>query len=245
MNQNISSRIQYLFPDKTIHIKKKYKSKKNNVFLITIDNNPKIVKLFNTNNKEGMEREIHMLRTIPSPFHIPRLYQVNIDDKLLIMEYIVGENLCDVINDCSISKEKKKSNIRSLAKWFASFHLTLKKDYDYYIKGDSHIRNFIILEHDICGVDFEETRIGNLSEDIAECCVSILLTNKIFTHEKFLWCKELIQTYQQQVTWPLDDLEPIFYHTIERVITRRKKSNELYEIYMKNKKKIQQIILPQ
>jgi hypothetical protein len=47
----------------------------------------------------------------------------------------------------------------------------------------------------IWGVDFEESRLGKVIEDIAGICSSILSTDPMFTSEKFKLCEIFIDTY--------------------------------------------------
>jgi tRNA A-37 threonylcarbamoyl transferase component Bud32 len=243
MKQILSQILHRLFPDTNIQMKKEFKSKTNTVALISIDNTLQIVKYFNKSNQKGLEQEIHLLRIIPFSFQIPQMYMINRENNLVIMEYIKGQNLCDALHDMSISQEKKEQYIHSLATWFAKFHQITKKNDDVLIKGDAHIRNFIVSDDKIFGVDFEESQIGNPTEDIVECCVSILFTDPFCTDEKFIWCNDFIKTYNELVPWSLINLDSYFHKTIEKVITRRNNSNKLWNDYLKKRQKIKHIFL--
>jgi hypothetical protein len=110
------------------------------------------------------------------------------------MNYIIGENLCDIINDENASFSEKKRLTILLAEWFYEFHNFFKTEDQFRIRGDSTLRNFILTDR-IWGVDFEESRIGKVIEDIAGICSSILSTDPMFTSEKFQLCKIFIEAY--------------------------------------------------
>jgi thiamine kinase-like enzyme len=73
------------------------------------------------------------------------------------------------------------------------------------IRGDSILRNFIVTDR-IWGVDFEESRAGNPTEDIGSICSSILSTDPMFTNEKFLLCKWFIKSYKIYVKWNVNNI---------------------------------------
>ena len=125
---------------------------------------------------------------------IPTLYEIDYFNNFLIMQYIKGKNLCDIINSNDTSFDRKLKIIILLAKWFLEFHEYFKTQKKFFLRGDSNLRNFLY-DTQIWGVDFEESRFGEPIEDIACMCSSILSTDPMFTPEKFQLCKIFIDSY--------------------------------------------------
>ena len=242
MNTRDNASLENHFADQPFEIIKEYHSKKNTVILIHSDNKPIIVKRFHPSNKKGMEREIRILKMVRSIIHAPRIYQIDKQNILITMEYINGENLCDLIHNPLKSYDKKNQIIEEMARWFAHFHFYIKENNHFLLKGDAHIRNFIVSNQGVNGIDFEESIKGPPSIDIAECCVSILLTTPVFTDEKLSWCKRFKMTYQNSVSWTLDEFESIFFQTLYTIIERRENHDELHKIITLKKKKIEETI---
>jgi hypothetical protein len=130
-----------------------------------------------------------------------------------------------------------------VAQWFSNFHHHTKDSTTFLLKGDAHIRNFIVSNQVIYGVDFEEFKRGSPTIDITECCVSILLTTPEFTDEKFYWCKRLKKVYYNNVSWVLNEFKPIFHKILYITINRRANHDELYNKLILNKNKIKEIVL--
>lgn len=242
MNPRVKAILEKYFADKPFEIKKEYHSKKNTVVLILNDKDSFIVKVFHPSNRKSMQRETQILSVLPSNINHPMIYQIDYENNLVKMEYINGENLCDFLHNTKISIDRKNKVIDQLARWFASFHQLYKSNKTVLLKGDAHIRNFIVSNEQIFGVDFEESKNGKTSIDIADCCASILLTSPIFTDEKLNWCKQLITIYQNSVPWVLDDIEQELDNSLKNVINRRNNPKELFEVVMVKKARIQQII---
>jgi aminoglycoside phosphotransferase (APT) family kinase protein len=148
----------------------------------------------------------------------------------------MGKNLCDFINDEFTSYEDKEKIVTKLARWFVDFH-DYFKDNDFYIRGDSILRNFI-LNDKIWGVDFEESRVGKPIEDVACMCSSILTTDPMFTKEKFNLCTTFIRSYEESANWRLDNVkDEVAYAILERIQWRPDKENILRSFSNKIRKK--------
>jgi len=202
---------------KDVVVHKQFESKKNTLAYVTMKDKPRVLKWFVPSFKRQMETEYNVLKKGSSDLNIPFLYEKDNQNNVLILSYIVGENLCDLINDEEISFEEKKRLIILLADWFVKFHTFFKKEEGFCIRGDSNLRNFIFTDK-IWGVDFEEFRPGKPIEDIAGMCSSILSTDPIFTSEKFKLCEIFRESYKESVDWFLNDLyDEIAYALLEKI----------------------------
>lgn len=175
-------------------LQEKFHSKKNTVAYVTIDGKPRILKWFVPGLKRQMFNEYNILKEGASKLNIPTILEKDEKNNVLIMSYIIGENLCDIINDEKTTFNEKNRLIILLADWFFNFHNHFKTEDQFRIRGDCNLRNFILSDR-IWGVDFEESRLGMVVEDIAGMCSSILSTDPMFNSEKFKLCKNFIDSY--------------------------------------------------
>ena len=192
--RNIEELIQKVKKYKNAVIQEKFKSKKNTVAYATIKDKSRVLKWFLPGLKRQMKIESDILKKGSSKLNIPSIYEIDEKNNVLVMSYIIGENLCDIINDEKTEESEKKRLMILLAEWFADFHNHFKTEDQFLIRGDSTLRNFILTDR-IWGVDFEESRFGKTVEDIAGMCASILTTDPMFTSEKFQLCEIFIDAY--------------------------------------------------
>ncbi len=199
------------------HSYRAIKSKKNAVAYVILDGKPRILKWFAPGFTRQMDVEYSTLKKGSSALNIPISYEKDSDNNVLIINYIMGENLCDVLNDEKTVFSENQRIMVLLADWFARFHKSFKTADQFYIRGDSILRNFILADC-IWGVDFEESRVGKPVEDIAGMCSSILSTDPMFTSEKFQLCKTFIASYAESVKWNLENInEEVAYALLEKI----------------------------
>lgn len=212
--------------EELINSKKKYKKaklqkrlegKKNTVSYVLLNDKPRVIKWFAPGLQRNMETEYSILKKGSSKLDIPILLEKDENNNVLVLNYIMGENLCDVINSEETSSDEKKRLMILLGRWFAQFHTHFKTADQYRIRGDAILRNFILTDR-IYGVDFEESRFGKPVEDIATMCASILSTDPMFTNEKIQLCRTFIDSYEKSVKWGLMNVSnEIAYALLERI----------------------------
>jgi len=106
-------------------------------------------------------------------------------DGVILMDYIAGEPLVDVLN-----RTFEPALIDMLAEWYYNYHSAHDM-----IKGDPRLRNFIHHNGRIYGVDYEETRPDSWILDIGGTAASILDTDPIYDVRKRKMCWALLETY--------------------------------------------------
>jgi tRNA A-37 threonylcarbamoyl transferase component Bud32 len=189
----ISSLKALLGEDYSITTFERLPSRRNEVYKITGIQPTKptpdilIAKLF---QQPGIANETSVLKTAQE-HQIPVPQIIGTTSDVLILEYISGPNLCDLIT------ENPDPNYgQLLASWLAKYHTALRRnDAQTLIKGDTRIRNFLYHNDHLVGVDFEESHIGPYFEDLAVVCASILDTDPLFTKEKLQLCSVVVETY--------------------------------------------------
>lgn len=218
---SLFSNVDYLRNASIINI---FPSKKHTVALIKNEGRKFILKWYKPGFQQSFPQECKVLKEKNTPFHKPDLVLISEEYKFLLLEYIPSENICDLINDPTRQTKEKIITINHLASWFHQFHKYYQKQSRPLIHGDANLRNFIItLNKDVYGLDFEESKSGNVSEDIAFLCASILTTNPAFTEEKQQLQHQFITTYEQLINHKIEDIESQISQTVSTLNERRKK----------------------
>jgi len=198
-------------------IQQNFDSKKNTVAYVTLGGKPRILKWFVPGFKRQMKNEYDIIKKGSSKINMPSAYEMDEENNVLITSYIIGENLCDVINNEDTTTNEKKRLMMLLAEWFVDFHNHFKTADGFRIRGDSILRNFILTDR-IWGVDFEESRPGKIIEDIAGMCASILTTDPMFIKEKFQLCKIFIEHYTKLAPGRITSVnDEISYALLEKI----------------------------
>jgi len=221
---------------KNVIIQQRFQSNKNTVAYVTIDSKPRIFKWYVPGLKRNMETEYTILKKGSPKLNIPAIHEMDKDNNVLIMTYVAGKNLCDVINDEKTNTGEKQKLMFLLGNWFARFHNYFKTVDQFRIRGDSILRNFILSDR-IWGLDFEESRIGKPTEDIAGMCSSILSTDPMFTDEKFQLCTTFIDAYRSSVKWGLDNMSDEIAYALLEKIQWRPNDEETLRKYVKRIRK--------
>lgn len=203
---------------KNVLLQKSFQSKKNTVAYVVSNGQPRILKWFVPGLKQNMDIEYNVLKKGFSELAIPTPLEKDTENNVLVISYIMGENVCDIVNDPRKVLEEKKKIVQLLADWFVNFHSFFKSEDVFRIRGDATLRNFILSRGRIWGVDFEESRIGKPSEDLAKLCGSLLSTDPMFTDEKFQLCQTFLDSYRKSVKWDVENINTeISYALLERI----------------------------
>ncbi len=213
-------------------IQKKFKSKKNTVAYVTIDQKPRVLKWFVPGLYKNMENEYKILSKGAKDLDIPSVFEKDDENNVLVLSYITGENLCDLINSEEITYQEKQRLMILLAQWFNKFHSFFKEQQEFKIMGDPELRNFIFTNK-IFGVDFEETRKGHPVEDIAGMCASILSTDPSFTKTKFKLCEKFIDEYTNIAPGRILNINDEIAYSLLKKIQWRPQQEETLRKYSK------------
>ena len=184
-------------------IEKKFKSKKNNVFLLNsgqtgTKGNYLIYKEYSCPNR--MQKEVEMLSMLKeNGLPVPEILVTGKD--YIGLEYLEGDLLldcyCDLERTDDLSIEPLPESaylfIHALCSWFKKFYqvtgdMTGKR----IIMGDVNFRNFIVKDV-MYGIDFEECREGSIEEEIGSLCAFALTYDPSFT----VWKKTMVSELQR------------------------------------------------
>ena len=162
------------------------KSKKNTVIALKITStgtklHTVVAKMFIA---DRFQNELFILKTSwAQGLAVPRVLEAR--NGVILMEYIPGEPFVDRIN-----RTFEPHLIDKLAEWYYNYHRVHGQ-----IKGDPRLRNFIIQNDQIFGVDFEESREDVWMVDIAGVCASLLDTDPIFDPRKQKLSLQFLEKY--------------------------------------------------
>jgi tRNA A-37 threonylcarbamoyl transferase component Bud32 len=216
--RDIQELIEKIERYKNVLLQKRFDSKKNTVAYVVLNGQPRILKWFVPGLKQNMDMEYNVLKKGFSNLSIPSPLEKDTENNVVVMSYIIGENVCDVINNSQTVFEEKEKVVYLLADWFVHFHTFFKTEDQFRIRGDATLRNFIKNKDRIWGVDFEESRIGKPSEDLATLCGSLLSTDPMFVDEKFQLCQIFLDGYRNSVKWNVENINAeISYALLERI----------------------------
>jgi tRNA A-37 threonylcarbamoyl transferase component Bud32 len=236
--RDIQDLIENVEKYKNVLLQKRFESKKNTVAYVVSNGQPRILKWFVPGLKQNMDIEYSVLKKGFSDLPIPSPLEKDTENNVLVMSYIMGKNVCDIINDPSTTIDEKQKVVHLLADWFVHFHTFFKSEDGFRLRGDATLKNFILSRGRIWGVDFEESRIGKPGEDLATLCVSLLSTDPMFSDEKFQLCQMFLDAYRKSVKWGVENINAeISYALLERIQWRPKDEEILrkYATKIRNK----------
>ena len=157
---------------------------------------------------------------------VPRI--VGTTAEVLLMEFIEGPNLCDVLTNTPSPRYG-----RLLGTWLAQYHTAFQRSGELVLaKGDARIRNFICANTNLVGVDFEESSVGSYLDDLASACASILDTTPIFTPAKRRVCRALLSMYaatrlEDTPTSLVRRVSPYLIKNLKATLRRRRNPSDL------------------
>jgi len=174
-------------PESYLRSMERLKSRKNIVVHLEIMHNEKtmpfeaVAKMFVV---DKFDIELRILRSSwEKSLAVPKVVEAR--EGIILMEYITGEPLVDVLNHTFDT-----SLIKILAEWYYNYHAAHSM-----IKGDPRLRNFIHNNGRIYGVDYEESRPDSWILDIGGTAASLLDTDPINDVRKRKMCWTLLETY--------------------------------------------------
>jgi tRNA A-37 threonylcarbamoyl transferase component Bud32 len=116
------------------------------------------------------------------------------DGRTIIMEYIQGILLADLLNDQEADRDLW---ISELAKWLRQLHGLIDVSYEVCLSmSDLNLRNFIFDGRKFYGIDFEDICFYPPERDLGVICAFILNNDPMFEQWKYQVCGSLIRAYE-------------------------------------------------
>ncbi|KAF1083790.1 Phosphotransferase enzyme family protein [Sporotomaculum syntrophicum] len=173
------------------------KSFRNNVYLVEVINqdNLKMKFIVKKYEKPKAGNEAFIINSLRNwGLLVPQI--IWNDNNIIIMEYIDGILLTDLLSDTNINHQDW---VNHLARWLYQLHGTIRHaDSNCLCKSDLNLRNFVFTgENNFYGLDFEEVCYHPPERDLGGLCAFILNNDPMFTQWKFRICSLLVENYSK------------------------------------------------
>jgi len=180
-----------------------------------------VLKRYNKNRVHVKGKEVSILTKLKeAKCNVPMIYLVNEDT--IFMEYLEGKTLLNVIEEMEDSNLNSIQVLRNLYLWICDFYASLGGDI---IFGDVNLRNFILNNEKIYGIDFEDCRIGKKEEDMGKLCAYFLTYNPSFTDWKIKNVKDFFMMLINEFGFNQEEL----LREIEKeLVAMERRRNEIY-----------------
>ncbi len=157
-------------------------SKRNNVLRLVENDRTFILKKFE--NQENYQREKEILNLLKNAkVNVPSI--IKAEDNSLHLEDLGEVTFLDWYENQEKNNSYDLSMIYKLCQWLKDFY---KAVFQYYNKqiilSDVNFRNFIITNQEIYGIDFEQSQVGNISEDTGKLSAYALTYDPSMTEWK-------------------------------------------------------------
>lgn len=178
-----------------------------------------VLKIFS--QKQRMDRELEVK-------DILKKYRMKTPDVLNVFSSAVVYQMIDAPNVLSLLDWGEEANIspREVGKWLIKIcnYLLEYNQVTGLILGDSNLRNFLLFDNEIWGIDFEVSKRGGVEEDIGRLIAFIITYDPKFSKVKLCACRLLMNEIKQ---WPnLCISSVIHYYLLEisNICVRRENS---------------------
>ena len=125
---------------------------------------------------------------------------IAMEEDAIVMSYVDGRVLSTVLDSCwvhagpngSVPEAEPALIAESLGRWLHGFHAAFEFGLR---RGDVNMRNFVLGEAGMYGLDFEEASEGDVIEDLGQACATVLSMDPMFTEEKVAFAGRLAGKY--------------------------------------------------
>lgn len=202
---------------------KKFKSKKNDVYLMEMQNKRFIKKVFADKHLYAKERDFYLNVKPSSECMLPKLLRYNDTCNELIIEYIAGKSVLNLVEEyeMQLDYDHAFSVLEKLILWLEQFN---KLDYvaqNSLCFYDVNFRNFIVSNGNICGIDFEDVQQGIFQQDIVKVIAMYLCYKPEFSEFKAKICNRISRFLIDKGWFDKDCLNKYILKEIETIKKRR------------------------
>ncbi|GEM_PF-3012634 len=163
-----------------MEIIKKFKSKKNSVFLINNEGQFKILKKFTSINVYNKEKNFYKILHGEN-LMLPIILEENIMEKSIVYEYLGDRNGVDTIEGYEEQNNEEECSefLIKIYKWLKDFHSVPYIKENELCFFDLSFRNFLLYRDRIYGIDLESITEGNLSLDVGRMMAMYLYYDEV------------------------------------------------------------------
>ncbi len=174
-----------------------FKSRKNRVFRATDQGMTVVVKEFSDSEVASKEFSV-LMRCSAGSLPVPR--PLSTHTRAIVMESLSGETVAEALDSVWLGtgpisadeRAKLLDIVDGLGEWLARYHALFEFRMT---RGDAIMKNFLVSDGRIVGIDFEEASEEDVIRDLGEMCSSILSMHPMFTGDKLALCRRLSERY--------------------------------------------------
>lgn len=175
-----------------------------------------VFKIYRAGDIEKEYRYLSRLNGINVPAVLAR------GERSLCLEYIKGDTLLERLEQCELGGEPFSGYIDALIRFLTSFYAALPG----HMYGDVNLRNFIVAEDGVYGVDLEEAGPGNTAVDIGRAAAFILTYDPAGTDYKKKAADYLAKAAALAFGLDRGDIEREKQKELEAMSARRRRADE-------------------
>lgn len=198
-------------------------SKRNDVFLMANGNEKWICKNFKDKESYHNEKIAYTYINQVGKLNCPKLLDFDDENLTLTIEYIEGITLLDVLEYCEKNNDRKKAvaYLKELIDWMKKFHEIYTQSNQKWMLFDVNLRNFIVHDEEIYGIDYELIQEGLQSDDYVKLIAMYLFYDPINSEFKKEVKKALCQYYDGVLGFNSKSLEGELKNQIRLIQIRR------------------------
>lgn len=207
-------------------------SKRNCVCRVLADSRTYISKKYI--NYECMKSEIEMLRLLyNNDVNVPEIIDIKTDE--VILEDLGDKTLLEWLEN----EEKNNSLdyhiiIIKLLTYFQDFYKVANdKNNVQYVLNDVNLRNFILKDDKIFGIDFELCKPGNIESDVGKFVAYVITNEPMATEWKYKFVNDFIHIFTLNFNLRTVILIKEIENELNNISKRRNKEIHTYDILCK------------
>lgn len=226
----------FQFQNGHLEILEEFKSYKNQVFKVkTSGNNYYTLKVYQNDSKNlnSLTEAFNLKKLELKGINIPKLFFKSSPDDpadYLLLEYIPGRTISHLLEELDQDRDDKinefKQCLENLGNWMASLH-EIKENNGSFLKGDCNLRNFIWNGKKICGLDFEESTIGDPCQDLGEICFFLLTNSPPLTHLRMEMVDWFLKSYEESSEVKVRNISDFIAKSAKEAYRRRQNFNRV------------------
>jgi tRNA A-37 threonylcarbamoyl transferase component Bud32 len=215
-----------------LEILEEFKSFKNQVFKVKIPTNKYyVLKIYQNDSKNhnSLTEAVNLKKLDFKGINVPEVfYKSSPDDSVdyLLLEYVPGTTIAHLLGELDWDSDdeinKFKQCLTSLGQWMAYLH-EIKENNGSFLKGDCNLRNFIWNGREICGLDYEESIMGDPGKDLGEICFFLLTNSPPLTPLRMEMVDWFLKSYKESSEAKIRNISDFIAKSARKAYIRRLK----------------------
>ncbi|QOR35410.1 hypothetical protein IMX26_00780 [Clostridium sp. 'deep sea'] len=201
---------------------KRFKSKKNRVYLVEYHGKELVKKQFNNNIKYSIEKKFY-INSCFEAISKPQLLKYDDENTTLYLEYINAQTLLTKLEICEANNkiEQAKELLLKLCDYIIQFSNLNYIKKNYLCFNDMNFRNFLVLNNELVAIDFEDICQGLIVNDLIKIVAMYLMYTPQLTHFKTKVADFIKQHIKQILSLSQVEVDMLVKQELELIKVRR------------------------